>query len=173
MCEKLLYTSTFMWYFLWYFLLIKLTVAETSGSLSTWIYPHYNKSASSPGLRLRASDGVQTPCASPYPFLSSSHSVPSVLQPMEGCLASQRPEHDRMGTLLKGMMGNKRKWQWSGSCYCSPSSQMPVDEDGSIPGVTPVRAVAVTLCLSLSLSPTPSLIPTPKQHLALARIFAL
>lgn len=34
---------------------------------------------------------------------------------------------------------------------------MPVDEDGSIPGLTPVRALAVTPCLSLSLSLIPAL----------------
>ncbi|CAB1421631.1 unnamed protein product [Pleuronectes platessa] len=51
--------------------------------------------------------GVRSPHASSDPFLSPAHSVlsvPSALQPTEGRLASQGPEHDRMASLLKGMM---------------------------------------------------------------------
>lgn len=59
-------------------------------------------------------------------------------------------------------MGNKWKWQWSGSqlsLLLLPSSQMPVSEDGSIHGVTPVRAllthpVYLPLYCSLPLSYT-------------------
>ena len=57
-------------------------------------------------------------------------------------------------------------------CSCSPSSQMPVDEDGSIPGLTPVRALAVTPCLSLSLSLTPALSFWPQNTTLLSRTLA-
>lgn len=48
------------------------------------------------------------------PVLPSHPPTLSVL-PTEGRLASQGPDHDRMTILLKGMMGNKWKWQWCGS----------------------------------------------------------
>ncbi|CAG03993.1 unnamed protein product [Tetraodon nigroviridis] len=47
--------------------------------------------------------------------MHSQYCLPILQLPTEGRLASQGPEHDRMTTLLKGMMGNKWKWQRCGS----------------------------------------------------------
>lgn len=57
-----------------------------------------------------------TSLKNPYPPpVLPSHSANVSVLPTEGRLASQGPEHDCMTILLKGMMGNKWKWQWCGS----------------------------------------------------------
>lgn len=91
--------------------------------------------------------------------------------PLRGRLASQGPEHDCMTVLLKGMMGNKWKWQWCGSqLSLSPRLQlnkcqwMKMDRPQVWPRSSCVTHSVPLFFLSSTL--------TPDQHLSVSHILA-